>query len=62
MNQLIQWMHNPLVVLGAYYVFSSIVSGMPAPDDKSGSGYKWAYATLHTLAGNVGMLLKKGQP
>jgi hypothetical protein len=45
--------HNPWLWLGAYYVFSSIVSGMPAPDDKSDWGYRWAYASLHTLAGNI---------
>lgn len=50
--------HNPFFWFGMYYLFSSIVSGMPAPDDKSSLGYKWLYTTLHTLAGNVATALR----
>lgn len=51
-------LHSPWTWFGAYYLFSSIVSGMPAPDDKSGVGYRWIYTTLHTLAGNVAVALR----
>lgn len=51
-------LHNPLFWFALYYVFSSVVSGMPAPDAKSGQGYRWAYATLHALAGNLFNVLK----
>jgi len=40
-------------VLLGWYVFSAVVSGMPAPAQASGPGYRWAYATLHLLAGNL---------
>jgi hypothetical protein len=46
-------MKNPWFWFGVYYVFSALVSGMPAPDDKSGKGYKWAYASFHMLAANA---------
>lgn len=46
-------MKNPWTLFALYYVFSAFVSGMPAPDEKSGNGYKWLYASLHTLAGNL---------
>ena len=39
--------------LGAYFVFSAVVSGMPAPAADSGTGYKWAYHSLHVLAGDL---------
>jgi hypothetical protein len=46
-------MKNPWLWFGLYYAFSAFVSGMPAPDTKSGNGYRWAYGSLHTLAGNL---------
>lgn len=45
--------HPAISLLVAYYVFSSIVGGMPSPDEKSSSGYKWAFNTLHIMAGNL---------
>lgn len=41
-----------LEVLVAYWLFSAVVSGMPDPPADS-FWYKWAYATLHTFAGNL---------
>lgn len=35
------------------WVYSAFVSGMPAPDDKDGKGYRWLYNSLHSLAGNI---------
>ncbi len=46
-------------LLAGWYVFSSIVSGMPAPTAVSSATYLWAYHSLHVLAGNVGLLLGK---
>jgi len=54
-------MKNPWIWFALYYAFSSFVSGMPSPDEKSGNGYKWAYGSLHTLAGNL-MILRKLLP
>ncbi|MGH9535477.1 MAG: hypothetical protein ACRD2E_11535 [Terriglobales bacterium] len=43
--------HYEIALIG-YFVFSAIVSGMPEPDEKSGTGYLWAYRTLHVLSGD----------
>jgi hypothetical protein len=48
-----------IALLAAWYGFSSIVSGMPAPKPTSSQAYLWAYHSLHVLAGNVGQLLAK---
>ena len=40
-----------------YFVFSAIVSGMPEPDAQSGVGYRWAYSSLHVLAGDLSQLI-----
>ncbi len=53
--------HHGVALLAGWYVFSSLVSGMPAPQPTSSEGYTWAYHSLHVLAGNVGLLIKKGQ-
>ena len=43
----------PLWVIICYYVFMSIVSGMPTPNDKDGKLYVWAFGTLHALSANL---------
>ncbi len=51
---MISWMDSHAVaVLLAWYVFSAVVSGMPAPTNSSGMGYRWAYRSLHVLAGDL---------
>jgi hypothetical protein len=45
--------HSFWLGVGAVWAFSAFVSGMPAPDDKSGKGYKWLYSSLHLLAANL---------
>jgi hypothetical protein len=50
--------NHGFALLAAWYVYSSIVSGMPAPRDTSSPAYRWAYHSLHVLAGNLGLLLK----
>jgi len=51
--------NHAVLLLGGWYVFSSMVSGMPAPTSTSGVGYIWAYRSLHLLAGNLGQIVKK---
>ena len=58
-------MKSPFVWLGVYFIFSCIVSGMPAPGRNDGKGYRWAFTSLHLLAGNAKTflgLLKNGHP
>jgi len=45
-----------------YFVFSAIVSGMPEPDANSGVGYRWAYHSLHVLAGDLSQVIGSRQP
>lgn len=49
------WAHAGSYITGAagLWVFSAIVSGMPAPDQSSGKGYRWLYGTFHALAANL---------
>lgn len=51
--------NHALLLLAGWYVFSSMVSGMPAPTSTSGVSYTWAYRSLHLLAGNLGQIVKK---
>jgi hypothetical protein len=45
--------HNPWFWLFiGWFLFSSVVGTMPAPDEKDGKGYRWAYAALHSIAAN----------
>ena len=45
---------HPLVSgLAAYWLFSAIVGGAPEPTCTSCGAYRWCYASLHLLAGNV---------
>jgi hypothetical protein len=43
--------HPFWAAVAAYWVFSAAVSAMPPPN--GGKGYQWAYAFLHTIAGNL---------
>ena len=45
--------HPTMFSLALYFLFSAIVGGMPEPDEKSGPAYRWAYHSLHILAGNL---------
>ena len=45
--------HSTLVTLAAYYIFSAVVGGMPAPTATDGKGYQWMFATLNILASNI---------
>ena len=56
--------HPAITTIAAYWVFSAVIGGMPAPDTNSGRGYLWAYNSLHLLAGNVkeAFAARYGQP
>ena len=43
----------PLWLVIAYYIFMSVVSGMPTPTEKDGKGYVWLFGTLHALSANL---------
>ena len=45
--------HPAVFTIAAYWIFSALVGGMPAPTTTSNAGYQWAYASLHILAGNL---------
>lgn len=53
--------HNALALMAAWYVFSAVVSGMPQPAETSGVGYRWAYHSLHILAGDLSRYWLKGE-
>lgn len=44
--------HTEAWLLG-YFIFSAVVSGMPDPGPEAGLAYRWAYHTLHILAGDL---------
>lgn len=46
-----------LLFLG-YMLFMSVVQGMPEPPADAGLFYRWAFATLHSLAMNHGLVRK----
>lgn len=49
-------------VLLAYYVFSNAVQALPEPDEKSSKGYRYLFALLHGLAGNIRYAFSKVAP
>jgi hypothetical protein len=55
-------MQHPFAIVGAYFVFSAIVGGMPVPTSTSSSGYVWMYNSLHILSGNLTTAVQKDFP
>ena len=51
MNQLLQ--HPAVIAIGAFWVFSAFVGGMPDQDESSSLTYKWLYRSLHILSGDL---------
>ena len=45
--------HSVGFTLAAYWLFSAAVGAMPAPTDKQGAFYHWAFGFLNTLAGSI---------
>ncbi len=45
--------HPAIMAIVAYWIYSAIVGGMPAPTASSSAGYTWAYNSFHILAGNL---------
>jgi hypothetical protein len=46
-------LHPAVFTIGAYWVFSAVVGGMPEPTPTSSPAYVWAHNSLHILAGNL---------
>lgn len=45
-----------------YYFFSAVVSGMPEPTASSGPAWRWAYSSLHILAGDLSQMIGSRAP
>ncbi len=41
------------MLIGAYWLFSAFVGGMPAPEAGDSKTYRWAFQSLNILASNV---------
>ena len=52
MTHLIEAHPAAFAILG-YWLFSAVIGGMPEPDAKAGPAYRWAFNSLHLLAGNL---------
>jgi hypothetical protein len=62
MDQINQWVfhsHAAIAAIAGFWLFSALVSGMPAPKESSGIGYVWLYNSLHMLASNLNNLFQK---
>jgi hypothetical protein len=44
---------HAVALIAGFYLFSALVSGMPSPEAASGLIYRWVYASLHVLAGDL---------
>jgi hypothetical protein len=49
---------EPYIIIGLYWLFSAIVGGMPDPLPASRTAYRWAYGSLHILAGNISLAVQ----
>lgn len=54
--------HPALCALAGLIVFSSVVTGMPTPDEKSSFAYRWAYTSLHILSFTATEAMKAKYP
>ena len=45
--------HPAIDAIAAYWIYSAVVGGMPAPDANSSKFYIWIHNSLHILAGNL---------
>jgi hypothetical protein len=62
MQEIAQLLANPLVIkllkwLLAYWVFSAAVGALPMPQEGGHAFYRWAFAFLHGISGNVSRAL-----
>jgi len=53
---------EPYIIIGSYWLFSALVGGMPEPAATSSLGYRWAFSSLHLLAGNVSTAVETRYP
>jgi len=54
--------HPAVFGIGAYWLFSALVGGMPPPSASSSASYLWAYNSLHILAGNLNAAIAAKYP
>jgi hypothetical protein len=54
--------HPAMFTIGAYWLFSAVVGGMPQPTASSGAGYTWLHNSLHILAGNLSSAMAARYP
>lgn len=55
-------LHPAIVAIVAYWAFSALVGGMPAPDSTSSKAYQWTHDSLHILAGNLNAAVSSRYP
>jgi hypothetical protein len=53
---------EPYIIIGLYWLFSALVGGMPDPLATSSLAYRWAFSSLHLLAGNVSTAVQNRYP
>lgn len=46
-------LHPAVFAIASYWLFSALIGGMPEPSTTSSMAYRWAFQSLHLLAGNV---------
>lgn len=54
--------HPAIFAVAAYWIFSALVGGMPAPTTSNSSSYTWLYNSLHILAGNLSAAVSAKYP
>jgi len=63
MDNLKTLLQNPSHIAYVYlavWVLAALAHTMPAPDDKSGTGYRWFYNLMQFLLANLGDLQTGG--
>jgi hypothetical protein len=63
MNDLKALWQNPSHIAYVYlavWVLAALAHTMPAPDEKSGTGYRWFYNLMQFLLANLGDLQRGG--
>jgi hypothetical protein len=50
---LFQYLPQFIVFWVVIAIFSAVANGMPAPSEKDGKAYRWAYNALHTLGADA---------
>lgn len=54
--------HPAVFTIAAYWIFSAVVGGMPAPTESDSKTYTWLHDSLHILAGNLTAAIAQRYP